>query len=149
MLVYNEVSLEIDDEILVDIFSSLKFVIDVRDRKIKLEKGEYKKMAKVNGGQLVVKALEKEGVKYVFSISGGHISPIYDALLDSDIKLITTRHEQAAAMMAGGWARATGEVGVVIVTAGPGFTNAITGLADASMAGAPILCIAGTVAVDA
>lgn len=105
-------------------------------------------MGKIRGGKQVVDALKKEGVTHVFSISGGHIAPIYDALLDSDIKLITTRHEQAAAMMAGGWARATGQVGVVIVTAGPGFTNAITGIADAYMAGAPVVCISGSVSVD-
>ena len=105
-------------------------------------------MAEINGGRMVVNALEKEGVTHVFSISGGHIAPIYDALLESNIKLVTTRHEQAAAMMAGGWARTTGEPGVCIVTAGPGFTNAITGMADAHMACTPVVCIAGTVATD-
>lgn len=105
-------------------------------------------MGKVKGGKLVVDALKKEGVTHIFSISGGHIAPIYDVLLDSDIELVIARHEQAAAMMAGGWARSTGQVGVALVTAGPGFTNALTGIADACMAAAPVVCIAGAVSVD-
>ena len=105
-------------------------------------------MAKVHGGQLVVEALKKEGVSHIFSISGGHIAPIYDALIDSGIKLVTTRHEQAAVMMAGGWARSTGKTGVALVTAGPGFTNAITGIADSLLAGAPVVCFGGAVATD-
>jgi len=105
-------------------------------------------MTEFDGGRMIVKALEAEGVSHVFSISGGHIAPIYDALLDSGIRLVTTRHEQAAAMMAGGWARCTRQPGVCVVTAGPGFTNALTGVADAYMAGAPMVCIAGSVATD-
>ncbi len=105
-------------------------------------------MATVDGGNMIVNALEAEGVSHVFSISGGHIAPIYNALLDSEINLVTTRHEQAAAMMAGGWARCARRTGVCVVTAGPGFTNALTGVADAYMAGAPMVCISGSVPTD-
>ena len=82
-------------------------------------------MSMVHGGHLVIKALKKEGVKYIFSLSGGHIDKIYDASIDSDIKIIDVRHEQAAAMMAMGWSIATGDLGVCLVTAGPGLTNAV------------------------
>ncbi|MBN1574507.1 MAG: thiamine pyrophosphate-binding protein [Deltaproteobacteria bacterium] len=99
----------------------------------------------VTGGELVVRALEKKGVKYIFTLSGGHIAPIYQHLMDSDIKLVDTRHEQAAVFMADAYARLTGEVGVALVTAGPGFTNALTGVANARMAGSPVLLISGRI----
>ena len=75
--------------------------------------------------ELVVKALERKGVEYIFTLSGGHIAPIYQHLLTSNIKLFDTRHEQAAVFMADAYARLTGKVGVALVTAGPGFTNAL------------------------
>lgn len=100
-------------------------------------------MAEVDGGDLVVRMLKGEGVQYLFSLSGGHISPIYDACLDEGIRVIDTRHEQAAAHMADGWARVTGGLGVAAVTAGPGVTDAITGLANAYEAGSPMLLIGG------
>lgn len=100
-------------------------------------------MAEYHGGQMVVKSLEREGVGQVFSINGGHISHISDALLDSDVALYDTRHEQAAVMMAEAVARVSGRAGVAVVTAGPGFTNALTGVADANLAGVPLLLIAG------
>lgn len=99
----------------------------------------------VTGGELVVKALEEKGVKYIFTLSGGHIAPIYQHLIDSDIKVVDTRHEQAAVFMADAYARLTGEVGVALVTAGPGFTNALTGIANARMAGSPVLLISGRI----
>lgn len=102
-------------------------------------------MAEFHGGQMVVKALEEEGAPHVFSIGGGHISHIYEALKDSDVSLYDTRHEQAAVMMAEAWARLTGQTGVAVVTAGPGFTNALTGVANAQLAGVPLLLIAGVV----
>jgi acetolactate synthase-1/2/3 large subunit len=83
-------------------------------------------MAKMHGGQLATKILKAEGVKYLFSLCGGHINPIYDGCLDEGIKIIDTRHEQAAAHMAEGWALATGETGVCCFTAGPGVTTAVT-----------------------
>jgi acetolactate synthase-1/2/3 large subunit len=99
----------------------------------------------VTGGELVVRALEQKGVEYIFTLSGGHIAPIYQHLLTSDIKLFDTRHEQAAVFMADAYARLTGKVGVALVTAGPGFTNAITGVANARMAGSPVLLLSGRI----
>jgi len=100
-------------------------------------------MATVDGGRLVVDALKREGVEYIFSLSGGHINSIYQACLDSGIRVIDTRHEQAAAHMAEAWGRLTGKPGVCVVTAGPGFTDAVTGVANASQSNAPILLITG------
>lgn len=105
-------------------------------------------MTKVHGGQMVIRALHEEGVSRVFGICGGHIAPIYDAMIDSDISLVSTRHEQAAVMMAEGVGRLTGRPGVALVTAGPGFTNALTGIADAKLANAPLVVISGSVATN-
>jgi acetolactate synthase-1/2/3 large subunit len=105
-------------------------------------------MARIDGGKMVVRALEREGVRQIFSISGGHIAPIYDALIDSDISLEHVRHEQAAVMMADAWGRLTDTPGVALVTAGPGFTNTITGIANARLANAPVVLISGAVATD-
>jgi acetolactate synthase-1/2/3 large subunit len=92
---------------------------------------------------LVVDALKREGVEYIFSLSGGHINPIYEACGQEGIKVIDTRHEQAAAHMAEAWGRITRTPGVCVVTAGPGFTDAITGIANAWMANSPMLIISG------
>jgi len=100
-------------------------------------------MATVDGGRLVVDALEREGVEYIFSLSGGHINAIYQACLDSGIRVIDTRHEQAAAHMAEAWGRLTGKPGVCVVTAGPGFTDAMTGVANACQSHSPLLVITG------
>lgn len=105
-------------------------------------------MAEVHGGQMVIRALHEEGVSQIFGICGGHIAPIYDAMIDSDISLISTRHEQAAVMMAEATGRLSGQPGVALVTAGPGFTNAITGIADAKLANVPLVVIAGSVATN-
>jgi len=98
-----------------------------------------------SGGELVVRSLEKKGVKYIFTLSGGHIAPIYQHLLDSDIQVVDTRHEQAAVFMADAYARLTGEPGIVLVTAGPGFTNALSGVANARMAGSPVVLLSGRI----
>jgi acetolactate synthase-1/2/3 large subunit len=100
-------------------------------------------MATVDGGRLVVDALKREGVECIFSLSGGHINAIYQACLDVGIRVIDTRHEQAAAHMAEAWGRLTGKPGVCVLTAGPGFTDAITGVANACQAHSPMLVIAG------
>jgi len=100
-------------------------------------------MATVDGGRLVGDALEREGVECIFSLSGGHINSIYQACLDSGIRVIDTRHEQAAAHMAEAWGRLTGKPGVCVVTAGPGFTDAVTGVANACQSNAPMLIISG------
>ena len=100
-------------------------------------------MGKVNGGRLVVDALKREGVEYIFSLSGGHINTIYQACLDVGIKVIDTRHEQAAAHMAEAWGKLTGRPGICVLTAGPGFTDAITGVANAHAAHSPMIVLAG------
>ena len=100
-------------------------------------------MGALHGGQLVVKALQREGVKYIFSLSGGHLLRIYDATIEAGIKIIDTRHEQAAGHMAEGWSLATGEMGVCAVTAGPGLTDAVTAIANAKMSNSPMLVLGG------
>ncbi|HET6487373.1 MAG TPA: biosynthetic-type acetolactate synthase large subunit [Spirochaetia bacterium] len=95
------------------------------------------------GAQAVVHILEKQGVKYVFGLPGGAAIPLFDALVDSDIQLVLVRHEQGATHMADGFARASGEPGVVLVTSGPGATNTITGLLTAHMDSVPMVVITG------
>jgi acetolactate synthase-1/2/3 large subunit len=94
-------------------------------------------------GELFVRALKREGVRNIFTLSGGHIAPIYDACYSEGIQIIDVRHEQVAAHGADGWARVTGEPGVAVVTAGPGVTNSVSGVAEAFMAGSPMVVIAG------
>ena len=97
----------------------------------------------MHGGRVVAQALRREGVKYVFTLCGGHVMSIYDGCLDEGIGIIDVRHEQSAAHAADGWARVTGEPGVAIVTAGPGLTDAVTGVATAWRANIPIVVIGG------
>ena len=98
----------------------------------------------MNGSEVVIEALERAGVEYVFGYPGGACMPIFDALLDSKkLKLILVRHEQGAAHMADGYARATGKPGVVLVTSGPGATNTVTGLLTAQMDSAPVVVLTG------
>jgi acetolactate synthase-1/2/3 large subunit len=100
------------------------------------------------GGDLVVRALKEEGVKYIFGLSGGHINTIFDACIDFGIKIIDTRHEQAAVNMAEGWARFTGKPGVAVVTAGPGSVNAFPGVAVAMQSGSPVVIISGRSSIE-
>jgi len=102
-------------------------------------------MKKLTGAQIVIESLIAEGVDVVFGYPGGAILPTYDALLDSKIKHVLVRHEQGATHMAEGYARASGRPGVVIVTSGPGATNAVTGIADAYMDSTPMVVISGQV----
>ena len=95
------------------------------------------------GGEKVIQCLEREGVEYIFGLSGGAAMPMFDALLDSKIQLVLTRHEQGATHMADGYARSSGKPGVVLVTSGPGATNTVTGLLTALMDSAPIVVICG------
>lgn len=97
----------------------------------------------VRAAELLVKCLENEGVEYIFGIPGEENIGVMDALLDSKIKFITTRHEQGAAFMADVYGRLTGRAGVCMSTLGPGATNLVTGVADANMDRAPIVAIAG------
>lgn len=97
----------------------------------------------MKAAELFVKCLENEGVEYIFGIPGEENIGIMDALLDSPIQFITTRHEQGAAFMADVYGRLTGQAGVCLTTLGPGATNLITGVADANMDRAPVVAIAG------
>src|SRR5579863_8326617 len=100
-------------------------------------------MPRINGGEMLVRALEREGVQQVFALHGGHLDAIFKACREHDLRVIDTRHEQAAAHMADGWARTTGCPGVAMVTAGPGVTDAVTGVANAYMDSIPMLLIGG------
>ena len=97
----------------------------------------------VSGGHLVAKALKNEGVDTIFTLCGGHIIDIYDGCLNEDIRIIDVRHEQVAAHAADGYARQTGGLGCVVTTAGPGCTNAATGIATALRSESPVLHIGG------
>ncbi len=97
----------------------------------------------VSGGHLVAKALRNEGVDTVFTLCGGHIIDIYDGCIDEGIRIVDVRHEQVAAHAADGYARQTGKLGCVVTTAGPGCTNAVTGIATAFRSESPILHIGG------
>ena len=97
----------------------------------------------VSGGHLVAKALKAEGVDTVFTLCGGHIIDIYDGCIDEGIRIVDVRHEQTAAHAADGYARQTGKLGCVVTTAGPGCTNAVTGVATAFRSESPILHIGG------
>ena len=95
------------------------------------------------GAEKLIHCLEREGVEYIFGLSGGAVMPIFDALVESKIKLILVRHEQGATHMADGYARATGKPGVVLVTSGPGATNTVTGLLTAQMDSVPMIVLCG------
>jgi acetolactate synthase I/II/III large subunit len=100
----------------------------------------------INGAELLIKALKQEGVDTVFGYPGGAVIPIFDVLFDEpDIRVILTRHEQAAVHAADGYARSTGRPGVCIVTSGPGATNTATGIATANFDSVPLVCISGQV----
>jgi acetolactate synthase-1/2/3 large subunit len=97
----------------------------------------------ISGGHLVAKGLKNEGVDTIFTLCGGHIIDIYDGCLDEDIRIVDVRHEQVAAHAADGYARQTGKLGCVVTTAGPGCTNAVTGIATAFRSESPVLHIGG------
>jgi len=100
---------------------------------------------RMTGAQAVLECLKREGVDVVFGLPGGVLLPLYDAIYSSDIRHILVRHEQGAAHMADGYARATGKVGVCIATSGPGATNLVTGIATAYMDSVPMVAITGQV----
>ncbi len=103
---------------------------------------------KKNGAHIFIECLLKEGVDTIFGFPGGAVLPVYDALFDSPLRHILVRHEQGAVHMADGYARATGRPGVVIVTSGPGATNAVTGIATAYMDSIPLVVFTGQVPTD-
>jgi len=100
-------------------------------------------MGKINGGRLVAKVLKQEGVECIFALPGGQIDSIFQGCREEKIRVIDTSHEQAAIFMAEGWARVTGKPGVAAVSAGPGVTNAITGICNALGTGSPIVVFGG------
>ncbi len=101
---------------------------------------------RMTGAEIVLKALVDQGVEVVFGYPGGAVLPLYDAIFKQNrIRHILTRHEQAAVHAAEGYARSTGKVGVVLVTSGPGATNAVTGLLDALLDSVPLVCLSGQV----
>lgn len=100
-------------------------------------------METLPGGRLVARMLRREGVGTVFTLSGLHVAPIYAGCVDEGIRVVDTRHEQAAAHAADAWARLTRGVGVAIVTAGPGVTDAVTGVANAWAASVPLVLLGG------
>src|SRR6202795_3895993 len=100
----------------------------------------------MNGAEIIVRALVAEDTDVVFGYPGGAVLPVYDALFkQNQLRHILVRHEQAATHAAEGYARSTGKVGVVLVTSGPGATNAVTGLTDALMDSIPVVCLTGQV----
>ena len=106
------------------------------------EGGNYMKM---NGSDITIKLLERQGIKEIAGIPGGANLPLYDALYKSTIKHILCRHEQGGAFIAQGMTRATGEIAVCFATSGPGATNLLTAIADAKLDSIPIICITGQV----
>ena len=98
----------------------------------------------MNGAQIVVEALKRQGVEYIFGYPGGACMPIFDALVDApEQKIILVRHEQGATHMADGYAKVTGKTGVVLVTSGPGATNTVTGILTAQMDSVPLVILTG------
>jgi acetolactate synthase-1/2/3 large subunit len=106
-------------------------------------------MATLTGGDLVARVLREAGVTTLFTLCGGHIAPIYDGCITEGIRIIDTRHEQAAAFAADAWARLTQGIGIAAVTAGPGVANAVTAVANADLAGSPLLLLGGAAPTDA
>jgi len=100
-------------------------------------------VADLNGGHLVARTLREAGVGHVFTLCGGHILPIYDGCITEGVQVVDMRHEQACAHAADAYARLTRNVGVALVTAGPGVTDAVTGIANAYSARSPVLLIGG------
>src|SRR5688572_13862557 len=100
-------------------------------------------MAALSGGQLVAKMLKKENVRHIFTLSGLHVAPIYAGCVEEGIQVIDTRHEQGAAHAADAYARITRGIGVAVVTAGPGVTDALTGVANANAASSPMILLGG------
>src|SRR6202030_1530139 len=100
-------------------------------------------MPRMNGGEMLVRALQGVGVHGIFTLHGGHLDAIFKACLEHNLRVIDTRHEQAAAHMADGWARTTGRPGGAMATAGPGVTDAVNGVANAYLDAIPMILIGG------
>src|SRR5262245_27657690 len=102
----------------------------------------------MTGAELLVRCLEKEGVRYGFGVPGEETLDVNEALADSRVRFVAVRHEQGAAFMADVWGRLTGQAGVCLATLGPGATNLATGLADANLDRAPVVAITGQLSRD-
>src|SRR2546428_12033952 len=100
-------------------------------------------MGMIHGGWVGAKILKREGGEVVFNLSGGHIAAIYDCCVREGIRVVDTRHEQAAVHAAEGWAKCTRTPGVALLSAGPGVTECVTGVSNVDLAGSPILVIGG------
>ncbi|MEA2670688.1 MAG: hypothetical protein QOG45_908 [Chloroflexota bacterium] len=96
-----------------------------------------------HGGHAAAEVLRRRGVDTVFTLSGGHLFPLYDGLVERGIRLVDTRHEQTAAFAAEGWSKLTRRLGVTMVTAGPGVTNSVSAIAGAHLAGSPLMVLGG------
>src|ERR1700741_824430 len=101
-------------------------------------------MTRINGGDVLARSLRALGVKEVFALHGGHLDSFLVACRGEHIRLTDTRHEGTAGFAAGGFARATGEIGVCAITAGPGFSNGLTSMVDAYLDANPVLFISGS-----
>src|SRR5215217_7390005 len=104
---------------------------------------ETEQGTQVHGGRLVAKRLKAHGVSKLFTLSGGHLFSIYDGCRDEGVDIVDVRHEQSAAFAAEGWAKATREPGVAALTAGPGVTNGMSGMASALQNGSPMVVLGG------
>src|SRR5207302_7972090 len=113
-----------------------------RSREAEMEDGRR------HGGWVLARALKELGFERVFGLAGGHVMAFFDGCLTEGIQVVDTRHEQAAVHMAEGWALSTGEVGIAAVTAGPGITNAATGVVNAQQAGSPLVLLCGATATE-
>src|SRR6218665_790443 len=98
---------------------------------------------KSRGADLLVRELHAAGVRRIFTLSGNHVMSVFDAAIDAGIDLLHVRHEAAAVHMADAWARLTGEVGIAMVTGGPGHANAVSALYTAAMAESPVVLLSG------
>ena len=98
---------------------------------------------KARGADLIARGLARAGTRYVFALSGNHVMPLFDAALDAKLPLIHVRHEAATVHMADAWGRLTGEVGVALVTGGPGHANAVSALYTALAAESPVVLLSG------
>jgi acetolactate synthase-1/2/3 large subunit len=105
-------------------------------------------MSKLTGGALAAQVMKNDGIKHLFGLVGGHVYPIFESCVEMGIRVIDVRHEESAAHMAEGWALSTAKPGVCIGTAGPGFTNMLTGIANSFAGGTPVLAIGGHASIN-
>src|SRR5881275_1004469 len=104
---------------------------------------ETQSATRFHGGRLVARRLREHGVSKLFTLSGGHLFPIYDGCREEGIEIVDVRHEQTAAFAAEGWAKVTRELGVCALTAGPGVTNGLSAIASAAQNNSPLLVLGG------